>query len=993
MRLRAEQGAVYTEIACGGCSRTRRYGRVDDGLLMLTGSDCLLGSGVVSERDVTISPARRRRTIKWAMSATRSSAVLPVCAIAFGSGAASLVFEALWFHQAGLALGNGVATSSLVLSGFMAGLSLGGLLVQRIERPASPMRLYAALEAIVALAGLALVHVLPALGSVLAPRLAALAAHPLAAGALRLVLSFVLLLLPSTAMGATLPLLTSALGPRETSFGRVLGRLYAANTLGAVLGVVTAEVVLVPTLGIRTSALVAALASGTAALAALALASRLERQVPSGATADAPTADPPAGRVDPSGRAWPWLSAAFVAGFALLALEVVWLRVLLLFLNGTSLAFAMVLAIVLSGIALGSFAAARAQVVASASTYAGLVAFAAAVLGVLGLRLFPHFAAAFLGGGAQGAAMVVALAAPLVLGTSFASGALFTFLGAALREQLPSDAGAAGLLLSFNTVGAALGAFSAGFVLLPTVGMEKALFGMLLCYGLAAAVCFAEARPPARILAAGAAIYLAALAAFPFGSVQTQFVAVSAGKWRSSPDDRIAAVREGLNATLMYIEHRTLGATHHYQLCTNAYSMTNSAFTGRRYMKAFAYWPLAVLPRVRSALVIGYGLGNTAKALADSSDPETIDVVDVSPDILAMASVVFPDPRERPLADPRVRVHVEDGRYFLEGTDRRFDLITGEPPPHQLAGVVNLYSREYFELLRGRLTEGGVVTYWLHMRLTSEATAKSILRAFCDAFEDCSLWHGSGSDFMMVGTNGAAAPVGEDVFARQWRDPKTAQELRALGIEKPEQLGALFVGDASYLEALTRNAPPVVDDQPARLRLSADDPPADALVDAWRDEDAARSRFQESPWVARLWPSELRKRSLSYFHWQELDNNLLFERPGPGFSKDLGTLAGVLAETDLRLPALLLLGSDPDIQRGLAASVTLGQSADLEVLRHRAAGLLAERDFSAAADALNALSRSRYAGIAKKLLGVIDYVDAERSARADPSAGPGIGGD
>src|SRR5580704_7472771 len=151
--------------------------------------------------------------------------VLSVCAIAFGSGAASLVFEALWFHQAGLALGNGVATSSLVLSGFMAGLALGGLLAQRIERPASPMRLYAALEAIVALAGLALVHVLPALGSVLAPQLTALAAHPLAAGALRLLLSFVLLLLPSTAMGATLPLLTSALSVYEPSFGRALGRL------------------------------------------------------------------------------------------------------------------------------------------------------------------------------------------------------------------------------------------------------------------------------------------------------------------------------------------------------------------------------------------------------------------------------------------------------------------------------------------------------------------------------------------------------------------------------------------------------------------------------------------------------------------------------------------------------------------------------------------------------------------------------------------------
>ena len=813
------------------------------------------------------------------MPATRGPLVPLVCAIAFVSGAASLVFEALWFHQAGLALGNGVTTSSLVLSGFMAGLALGGVLAPRIERRASPMRLYAALEAIVALAGLALVYLLPALGAVLAPRLAAFAAHPLLAGALRLSLSFVLLLLPSTAMGATLPLLTSALSASDWSFGRVLGRLYAANTLGAVVGVVTAEVVLVPMLGIHSSALVAALASGTASLAAFVLASRLERQIPDETTA--PIDDEPA-RAGASGRAWPWLGAAFVAGFALLALEVVWLRVLLLFLNGTSLVFAMVLAIVLAGIALGSFAAAWTRVLTgSAPAYAGLVSLSAAVLGVLGLRLFPHFAAAYLGGGIQGAGMVVALATPLVLGTSFASGALFTFLGAALRERLPSDAGAAGALLSLNTVGAALGAFVAGFVLLPTVGMEKALFGMLLCYGAAAAICFAEARPPTRILATGAAIYLAALAAFPFGSVQTQFVAVSAGKWRSSSDDRVAAVREGLDATLMIIEHRTLGMTHHYQLCTNAYSMTNNAFTGRRYMKLFAYWPLAVLPRVRSALVIGYGLGNTAKALTDSSDPETIDVVDVSPDILAMAPVVFPDPREQPLADPRVQVHVEDGRYFLQATDRRFNLITGEPPPHHLAGVVNLYSREYFQLLRSRLTPGGAVTYWLHTPLMSEPNARSILRAFCDAFEDCSLWHGSGGDFMMVGTNGATGPVDEAVFARQWRDSKATPELHALGFDEAEQLGALFVGDASYLEALTHDALPVVDDQPARLRLSADNPTDDALVESWRDEVAAQDRFQESALIARLWPRELRERTLAYFKWQQLDNDLLFDSAGP----------------------------------------------------------------------------------------------------------------
>src|SRR5262249_13108887 len=162
---------------------------------------------------------------------------------------------------------------------------------------------------------------------------------------------------------------------------------------------------------------------------------------------------------------------------------VVWLRVLSLFLNGTSLVFAMLLALVLSGMALGGFAAAGAARFVSSSRYAGSVALVAGAATVLGLRVLPRFATMFLHGGAEGPGTVVALTAPLVLGTSLASGALFTLLGAALREQLPSDSGSAGSLVVFNTVGSALGSLSAGFVLLPRMGMERALFAMCIAYG------------------------------------------------------------------------------------------------------------------------------------------------------------------------------------------------------------------------------------------------------------------------------------------------------------------------------------------------------------------------------------------------------------------------------------------------------------------------------------------------------------------------------
>src|SRR5258705_7699267 len=188
-----------------------------------------------------------------------------------------------------------------------------------------------------------------------------------------------------------------------------------------------------------------------------------------------------------------------------------------------------------------------------------------------------------------------------------------------------------------------------------------------------------------------------------------------------------------------------------------------------------------------------------------SSSLETIDVVDLSRDILAMNRLVYPNEADLPLHDPRVRVHIEDGRYFLQTTDLRFDLITGEPPPPGIAGVEHLYSREYFQLIHDRLALGGIVTYWLPLADLGDTSSKAILRAFCDVFDDCSLWNGSGTNLMMVGSRtaprlGSVQPPGaasEQQVCAQWRRLLIAAEMKRLGIGRTEKLGELFIGAAA----------------------------------------------------------------------------------------------------------------------------------------------------------------------------------------------------
>ena len=865
-------------------------------------------------------------------------------AIFFASGAAALVFEMLWFRQAGLALGNSVWASSLVLSGFMAGLAIGNAAAARHgTRPANAVRAYAIAEVAIATTGVALVYLLPLIGGVLAPLLRPLLDRPGLLNSIRLVIAFVLLLVPSTAMGITLPLLTRALAADERRFGPALGRLYGWNTLGAMVGVLAGEMYLVGALGVRGTALAAGGVNLLAAAAAMWISSRLRVQ----ADRKVGLHEHAASRRRPD--AAPWLVAAFLSGFCLLALEVVWFRFLLLFVKGHSAALALILALILAGIALGGLAAAAwLRAAPDAHRLAAPVAFIAGAACVVSYTAFPAIVE-------SSASLivdppdVVRVAAPLVLPVSFLSGVLFTLLGAALRTRFASESAAAGVLTLANTSGAAFGSLAAGFLLLPLLGIERSLCFAAVLYafvGLLLAWKYGAAR---RAGYASAATLVAALVLFPFGTMETRLLDVVIRPWRQAdPDARIVAVREGLTETVIYFERAMLGRPVSHAMLTNAFSMSATGYGARRYMKLYVYWPMAVHRDLRRALLIGYGVGNTAKAMTDSRTLESIDIVDLSRDILEMNRVVYPEPSELPLNDPRVRVHVEDGRYLLQATDREFDLITGEPPPPGIAGVENLYTREYFQLLRSRLAEGGIVTYWLPLSDLSEVSSKTVLRAFCDVFDDCSLWNGSGTHLMMAGTRDARRAQTEEAFAGQWADPKVAAEMTRLGLERPEQLGALFIGDAEYLRQLIGDSPALTDDDPKLIEAPPSSPAERArFVRTLADTSAARARFASSPFIARVWPERIRAASSAFFDVQAAINAHMYGELLPG-SNAIQDVHRVLTTSELKAPVLWRLGSNDDIQRVVSAMPAEWTNPPVQF--HLGVRQLSERQYSAAAE-------------------------------------------
>jgi spermidine synthase len=840
---------------------------------------------------------------------------LVLCAVFACSGAAALVFETLFFRLAGLALGNSVHAAALVLTCFMAGLGAGNaladLLVRRVGRP---LLLFAALEAMVAFWGAALIAGFP-----LMHRAVALACLPV----------------PAIAMGMTLPVLVGALSARDPNYGRVLGHLYGWNTLGAVVGALLAERLFVLHLGVRGAGFSAAGLDLAAAAGVLWLRRGWPDLLP--VSEQAPAARAPGQSA--------LLGAAFLSGAILLALEVAWFRFFLQFTAALTWNLAVMLATVLAGIALGGLAGAavfrRRPDAHMALPHLALVA------GALSASLYALVAAVW---PRVPQLPVFDIAVVLMFPVSFVSGLLFTLLGRALERAGLAPTRATGRLALANTAGSALGSLAAGFWLLPAIGVEGSFLLLAAGYGAVAFLAWTGLgrphRRPAPLLAA-AGLFALAMALFPSGALESRILA-KPGSIQARLVERgyeRVAFREAVTETIQYFRKSLLGVPQHYVLVTNNHPMAGDAAPFRRYMKAYVYWPVALNPDLKDALLISYGVGATAKALTDTPELERIDVVDISAAILELGALVYPDPEEQPLRDPRVHAHVEDGRYFLQTTRRQFDLITAEPPPPRHAGVGNLYSREYFQRIRSRLRDGGVVSYWLSAHQLRVSESRSVLRAFCDAFPECTLWSGAGLEWMMLAVKNPPGPPSAADFARQWRDPRRLPELRKLGFPDPESLGPAFIADGPRLRRWIGDAPPLVDDRPQRIASHLERTPQD--LEAYRafmaDPEGAEN-FATSAELARIWPEAYRRVTPGFRAQRDFVQRALFQAPLEE------KLAAVLREPSLASFIPWVLGSDADaiatVERAQARRPDLLEDPALppEVHRHAAAAALVSGD-------------------------------------------------
>ncbi len=774
----------------------------------------------------------------------------------FLSGLSGLIYQVVWVRVFGNVFGNTIYSASLVVAVFMLGLGAGSFLVgswsdrRYAARPESLLRAYGYVELLIGALALAISLLLPHLGQVSALLssysregsgwYALSAASYLArAGVVLLLLTPITLL-----MGGTLTLLIRHLVRRDPETGNWrIAALYGFNTVGAALGCFLTDFTLVPAEGLARTQVIAVVFNFAAAAGAFYLSRKQPVQVakpkPGRNAARLEHVRPPAVQRDPSENGWLPLASTSAAlalsGFAAMGMEIVWFRHFTILLGGFRAVFSLLLTIILVGIGAGALAsgalhrriARPAQWLMSvqglfiAVTLAGLAMADGRDLDRLAAaqQAFQAALGAASAGASSGWARLVREtwfnAVPMLLELGLPSllmGFSFPLANAIIQRQERSVGRSAGLLYLANTVGAVGGSLSAGFLLLPMLGIQHTATVLMVASVLAVLpLQFGSRSGPSRW---PAALLFALLVG---GGSLTLWLRLPADHviTRALPSpadgDRLLARSEGLNEVITVVDRPSFGRI----LFTNGHPMSSTARFSQRYMRALAHIPLLSIDNPETVLVIGFGVGNTTNAATLHPSIRRVEVADLSRDILAHANF-FSDFNHHVLDDPRVAVYINDGRHHLQMQQPgSYDLITLEPPPIGYAGVAALYSREFYELARTRLKAKGYISQWLPAYQVPTSTTLAMIRAFVDVFPSSVLLSGAQADLLLLGTTDSRIEIDPArVSAALSSQPAVLADMRRLDLGSVREIVGTFLGSAQRLSEATRGTFAVSDDRP-----------------------------------------------------------------------------------------------------------------------------------------------------------------------------------
>jgi len=671
----------------------------------------------------------------------------------FLSGFACLIYQILWMRQLGLFFGNTSHAAALTLAVFFAGIAGGSWFWgRRSERLTKPLRAYGRLELGIAIAG-ATVLASPALCQAVYPLLYGQEGSGFGLLSFKILWTLVMVFPPAFLMGGTIPILGQCLIRRQAEFGTTAARIYAVNTIGAACGAFATAFVLIGQLGFRLTCIVAMGVSLVAAALAFQLSKKADdvpevnHSPPSRSAAKASKKS----ALAPDGTQMLRRQIgilAFLSGFNLLALEVLWTRMFAQVHENSVYSFSSVLIIVLVCLALGAWLASKLACgkIPASQSFLLLTSLGGAALcfsPFLFLLLTNNLS--MLPSDTTFAAYVVRL-----FGTGFLSigpaclllGAVFPFLMKG-EQQFATHAGKSfGRLSALNTIGAILGSLVCGFLLLQWLGMWRSIQVVAISY-LLIALLTPTAKNRINRAAKAAALTMIVLALTLLNPTK---LPTSTTKTADGQKETIVEKWEASDCTVTVVKN----SRGNFAIKINSNYGLGSTEDPLQMFQARI--PLLAFPDTDSVFFLGMGTGITAGEALDKNDFKKIEKVvvsELSPSVAAASKKYFaggtgePDLTNGLYVDPRAKVLIEDGRNHLMGTRDQYAMINADLFLPYGRGTGDLYSREHFQQVKNRLTTDGVFVQWLPLYQVSEQEFGIIANTMLSVFPQVSLWRGN----------------------------------------------------------------------------------------------------------------------------------------------------------------------------------------------------------------------------------------------------------
>lgn len=758
-----------------------------------------------------------------------------ILAFFFLTGLTGLAYELVWIRLLILSFGSTQFAITTVLATFMAGLALGSVIFGRlVDRYPYPLKVYGTIEIVLGIY------------CVISPLVFHLVKHlylylsPITADAtfradfepMQFALALVVLIVPTTLMGGTLPALVKYLA-RSEKIGFNIALPYAVNTLGAVTGCLVTGLFALYYFGVNATVYVAGAVDIVIGILILVLFKNAPRVEHAEARPEESVLAI-VGRESKGRLKVVIIGAFYLSGFASLAYEVLWTRVLSLVLGSSVYAFTIMLATFLAGIGIGSIA--FAPFVDRLKRPVFWFALFEAIIGIFALAsifiyrelpfVFFNLKQAFSAHFWLFLVFKFLLASAVMIVPTLAMGAIFPLVSRIYAEGTSTIGRKVGDIYFWNTAGAILGSFAGGFILIPIVGAQG---GVMLIAGLNIAlsvVILAFTAVPLRWKYLSGVTFAAAYAVIALTLPSWEKMAMTTGmyvndygdkqgasfeNWRF--DEKLLYYHEGLNAIITVRSSGPNGEVISYQ--ANGKSEARSV----NGLPPESWAILGHLPSMlhkgepKDALVIGLGSGVTLGMLGHYPY-ESFDVVELEQAVVDAARF-FRKANHDALDDPRVRLHVTDGRSYLESVDKKYDVIVSGVSDPWISGVSNLFTYDYFTELKDKLKEGGVVAMWFSNYRNTPEDFKTGLNTFAAVFPNTSIWfhYKYELDLVVIGTVGEHALDMDrlrDIFNR----PAVMDELRKIDINSPYDIFSLYLAGGQDLRAFLDDAEINTDERP-----------------------------------------------------------------------------------------------------------------------------------------------------------------------------------